>query len=325
MSLTRLRVPAHALARGAEQPSPKASIRLEERLVRQEIVQRSKVRAEVAPHVGVVFVHVGLGDFEEIGGGLNAPLRQGICVVLDAQPVDRRQGETLDGRSQERQIVAPVLDAEEARLLRVDLHPVVRPACKCQTGRPFPQERRSDLAVGRPCPKRYMPEGVVLSVIVDDGVVNEALLSDRDANARFAAFNLRVEVRVSSLVQPRAHHLRDRLARSGCQGVPEVHGVGVVVAVLDQIVVESLPEILGAEEVFEHPQDGAALAVADGVEELPDLRRVLDLLMDGVGVLQAVEAERACRVGRNKARPRVPFREQVVDRHAPHPRGEALV
>ena len=326
VSLARLRVPADARARRPEQLSPEASVRFEERLVRQEVVQRAEVRAEIAPHVGVVLVHVGLGDFEEVRRRLDARLRQRVGVALDAQAVDGRQVEALDGRSQQREVVAPVLHAEEARLLRVDLHPVVRPAIHAQARGAFPLERgRRLVALRRPCAERHVPERVVLPRVVDDGVVDEAALVYRDGDTRFPSFDLRVEVRVARLVQPRVHHLRDRLARRRRQCVPEVARVGIVVAVLDEVVVESFSKTLGAEEVFEHPQHGAALAVADRVEELSDLGGVLDLLVDGVRVLQAVEAEGASGVLRHEARPRIPLREEMVDRLVAHPRREALV
>ena len=51
----------------------------------------------------------------------------------------------------------------------------------------------------------------------------------------------------------------------------QVLGHGCLVFVLDQEVVKSFPEVVRAEEVFNHSDDGRALAVGNDVENGVDL------------------------------------------------------
>ena len=77
--------------------------------------------------------------------------------------------------------------------------------------------------------------------------------------------------------------------------------------------------------MLQHPQHGPALAVADGVEELAYFRRVGNLLLDGMRVLQAVQVERPVGVHVYELRPHRPLGEQPVHRLGSHPGRETLV
>ena len=78
---------------------------------------------------------------------------------------------------------------------------------------------------------------------------------------------------------------------------------------LAEVVVKPLTEALGPQEILEHPQHGCTLAVTNGIEQLPDLRRVLHFLMYRMGVLESVQIERAGSVRRHEASPRLPIGE----------------
>ena len=88
---------------------------------------------------------------------------------------------------------------------------------------------------------------------------------------------------------------------------------------------QSLAEGLGPDVVLQHAEDGAALAVTDGIEQLAYLGGVVHIGFDGVGVAQAVQPERGVRVVGDELRPHLPFRVEVVDRLVAHPRCERFV
>ncbi len=92
-----------------------------------------------------------------------------------------------------------------------------------------------------------------------------------------------------------------------------------------QIPVQAFAERFLAQKVLQHSNHRCAFAVADGIKELADFSGVLDCLLDGVGVLQAVQAQRPVGVHIHELRPHLPLGEQPVDRLVAHPRCEALV
>ena len=77
--------------------------------------------------------------------------------------------------------------------------------------------------------------------------------------------------------------------------------------------------------MFQHPQHGTALAVADGVKKLADFRRIGHFLLNGVRVFQPVQAESAVGVHIDELGPHGPFREQPVHRFGADPGGETFV
>ena len=173
-------------------------------------------------------------------------------------------------------------------------------------------------------PYRHAPEAVVCFV-GKDVLVDEPALRQRHLDSGCVAPYARLQHRIAHLAGPRVHHVGNRLARGCAQGVPEVHGLRIGVLVLRQIVVEARPKIVGADIALQHAKDGGALAVADGVEELLDTGRVVDLLLDGVRAPQAVQAEAPVRVRRYELGPDLPLGIQRIGGLVSHPGREALV
>ena len=172
---------------------------------------------------------------------------------------------------------------------------------------------------------RDLPESGVFLALVQQVVVQEPALVEPDVPGVFVPVRLSLKDRVAHLLDPGVHNGGNGLAGGLLQGRPQVLRAGVGVLVGGKVAVESLLEGLLAQEGLQHPESGAALAVADGVEELPDLRGILHPGLNWVGVSEPVQAETGIGVLEDELGPHIPLRVLVVDGLVAHPGGEALV
>ena len=92
-----------------------------------------------------------------------------------------------------------------------------------------------------------------------------------------------------------------------------------------EVVGEASPERLFSEELVHHPDDGGALGVRNGVEDLGYFVRVLDRDGDGVGGGQRVQPEHPLQVGNDKLLEKLELRLNSLDPEVFHVAGETLV
>src|SRR5207247_10076309 len=105
-----------------------------------------------------------------------------------------------------------------------------------------------------------------------------------------------IEEGEANLLRPRPHQRPHGLSGRVLERAPQILRAGVPVAVRLQVAPEPAAERVFPEELLEHPEDRGALAVADLVEDLPDLGGVLDPDLDRMRVPEALEGEAAARV-----------------------------
>ena len=82
---------------------------------------------------------------------------------------------------------------------------------------------------------------------------------------------------------------------------------------------------LRGQELFQHSDNRCALTVADGIKKLAYFSRVFNFLLNGVGVLESVQAQSPVGVHIDELGPHLPFREGPIHRLGAHPGGETLV
>ncbi|MCL4486051.1 MAG: hypothetical protein M1537_06970 [Nitrospirae bacterium] len=117
-----------------------------------------------------------------------------------------------------------------------------------------------------------------------------------------------------------------RLLEGGVgEAPPEVGGLGVGVGVLPEVAGQGAPEGLRPQGRLEHPEEGAPLGVADGVEDLVDLPRIPHGDLDGMGGGQGVHLQGLVPVLALEELPHPPLREEGVHRLDLHPGRESLV
>ena len=224
-------------------------------------------------------------------------------------------------------VLGGVVNPVEAGLVRVDLVPVIRRADrrKCQDGLLALHNRRCTVGSRSADGNRHLPDLRIGLLVPHQPVVYEPLLRKGNLHVVRASFGIHVQHRITHLLDPGIHNAGHWKVGFLFQRRPQVLRPGIAVLVGLEIPVQSLLEYIGRQEVLQHPQHRPPLAVADGVEELADLGRVLHFLLNGMRVLQSVQAQGPVGVHVDELRPHLPFREQPVDRLRPHPRGEALV
>ena len=130
--------------------------------------------------------------------------------------------------------------------------------------------------------------------------------------------------REAGLLDPRLRDARDLAARRGFQGMPQVGGDGVALAMAPHVEAHAVAELLGSEEVLDHAHDGGTLLVRDRVEVLRRLGDAAHFAVDRVRVGERVECQGARPVVL-EALPEPPLRPPVVDDAIGHPGGERLV
>mmetsp|Transcript_104110 Transcript_104110/g.293600 ORF Transcript_104110/g.293600 Transcript_104110/m.293600 type:complete len:341 (+) Transcript_104110:1440-2462(+) len=130
---------------------------------------------------------------------------------------------------------------------------------------------------------------------------------------------------ITLLLDPRAHHVGDRLPRHVGPSLPKVRSLSVPVGVPGEISRQTLPEVLGAEQRVDHPHDAASLGIGDRVKHLFDLLSPLDGHLNRVAIAEAVEFKRPALLVNNKRLPKLPARLKLVRCKGLHPIGEALV
>ena len=158
-------------------------------------------------------------------------------------------------------------------------------------------------------------------------VAASARLAEREAllaEDELVAVERGADQRVAGLPDPRVHHPPHRLATGLLDGVPQVARLGVPVGVRAQVVADALAELLGAEVLLEHAQDGAALLVGEHVEHPVGVGRRAHLELDRAGRLQRVDLE-GRRALEAERRPAIPVGTEGVARGDLHERGERLV
>ena len=144
------------------------------------------------------------------------------------------------------------------------------------------------------------PARVGLVVQVEEPLLCEA--QDRSSVAR-----LHADDREAALEDPRVHDPADGLARGLFDGVPQVGGLGVAVLVVGHVLADPGAELLLAEVLLEHADDGGALLVGEDVEHPLGIRRRHDRVLDGPGRPQCVGVE-GRRPGQPEADPPLPRR-----------------
>ena len=88
---------------------------------------------------------------------------------------------------------------------------------------------------------------------------------------------------------------------------------------------QTVAKVLLAEIFSEHTNDARAFGIAHRVEDCADLRGMMHLDFNRVGMLEAVGAQCGAEVGLKELCPDVPFREDVVDRKIFNIRSKAFV
>ena len=84
-----------------------------------------------------------------------------------------------------------------------------------------------------------------------------------------------------SMIAEGRNYLSDFQVTGGLERVEEVLRDGVLVGEVLEELLDARLEVPGAHEVLHHPDDGAALAVGDGVEHRVDLVRRVHVHHDG--------------------------------------------
>src|SRR5437016_3651301 len=293
VALAGLRIPAAPLAGRAEQVASVGIKAVEVRFIgdqRLEIVQRFH---DHPPCGDVVLIAVLGRQLEERRRRKVAGPRQVIGVVLEADPVRRVELLRGDRPPESGPFLGGVIHPVKARLSGVHLDPIVvgAPAGTSQGLRGFrllQEETR-----GIPLPRASHMDGDFprrpFLGLPEDVAVQEAGLGQSDPGLSVLPRHLHVEEREARLLGPGAHDGPDRLPGGRLQGAPQVLRPSVPVAVLPQVAPKAAAERRLAEEPLEHPQDRRTLAVADLVENLPDLRRVLHIHFDRMGAAEPVE------------------------------------
>ena len=252
---------------------------------------------------------------------------QGVGVVLDSQPVGGGQHQGLDGRNQAFPVFGGVVHPVKAGLRGIHLEPLLcSSGAQAQASLPVVhyQSFRLLLAVG--ChPYRHLPDGRFGRVFAQQAVVNKPLLGKGKLGLPVGAFGNYVQHRIPHLAGPGPHDGSNRLMGGFFQGRPQILGLCVLILVAGEITVQALPEYLGSQKLFQHPYNRCAFAVADGVKKLADLGRVFDFLLNGMGIFQAVQAQRPVGVHVHELGPHLPFREEPVHRLGAHPGGKTFV
>ena len=126
------------------------------------------------------------------------------------------------------------------------------------------------------------------------------------------AFDRRGDERIPRLPDPgihqRAHRLTAPVAFHRCfDGVPQVRGLGVPIAVSTQIVADAITETFVTQILLEHPKNRATLFVGQHVEHAFAVVRRTHLEFDRTSARQRVGVERG-RTIQGECRPTVPVR-----------------
>ena len=328
MSLSGPSFPSRPLRRRPEQSPPEGSVRVQVWFAGDKALNLPQVSGQVAPHRGIRFILVGLGQRQEARHRQQTRSGQRKRIVLNPQAVRGGQRPVSDQRGQPFAVSVRIVHPVESGLVGIDLEPVGlcrRIHLHCARGC-ADQVRRDRSPVG--CHgQRNRPDLllVVSGVLTQYRVEDETLLSDFQRQTAIGVGRRHIQHRVARLAGPAAHDGIHRLPRGFLQRRPQVRRPRVLVGMPSQIHVQAGTKHAGREEVLKHPQHRSALAVTDRVKQLADLGRVCHFLFDRVRVLQAVEAERAVSVHVHELRPHRPFGEQPVHRLGAYPRGETLV
>ena len=94
---------------------------------------------------------------------------------------------------------------------------------------------------------------------------------------------------------------------------PEIFGDGVFVGELGEIIAQTGAKGAVADVRVQQTNDAGALLVGDVVEDLVDLRRFLDRNLDRMAVPKSVGEHAQTEIIREKLRPDVVFRIDVID------------
>ena len=341
MALAGLRRPPGTLRRRPEQPPPESAVRFQARLLGNQPLNLPEVGSQVAPHRGVRFAAVGFGQRQEAGHRQQAGPGQGVGVVLDAQSVGGRQNAAGNGGHQAFPVGVGVIDPVEPRLVGVDLEPVGlrRGGHRHRVAGGVDQRGGSHAGyAGYGHGQRHRPDLFRISIVItavaglaQDGVIHEAFLPDGEGQPGTVpgpggiVNGGHLQRRVAHLPRPAAHNGGDRLPGGFLQGPPQVNRAGVAVGMAVQVDIQPRAEGVGRQEMLQHPQHRPALAVADGVKKLAHLGGVGDFLLNGMRILETVQAEGAVGVHIDELRPHRPFREQPVHGLGAYPGGETFV
>ena len=323
-------VPAAAPRRRAEQVPGKGPIIFVARLLGHQQLNVPQVAGQVAPHRGVILIFVRPGQFQKLRHRQQPRLGQGVGVILQPQPVRSRQGQRADCRQQPLPIGRRVVDPEKAGLPRVHLEPVIAPGRRRQ-----PQPGLGGVHHYRPG-RRALPVAALrhahrhlphrrLRRRPQQMVIDKPLLGQRQLHPVRRFRRLHRQHRVAGLGNPAVHNRRHRLLRHRLHRRPQIPGARIGVLVSFQILMQPLPKDLRRQKLLQHPNHRRPLAVADGVKQLADFRRVVNFLLNGMGVLETVQAQGPVRIHIDELRPHLPFRESPIHRFSSHPRGKTFV
>ena len=227
-------------------------------------------------------------------------------------------------------ILRGVVDPEKAGLRQVHLEPAVGPA---RRGQPQPglrgvhhnrrRHRIAAAAIGHA--DRHLPHRILRLPFPQQMVIDKPLLGKGQFLPLPRGLRPHRHHRIAGLGNPAVHQSRHRLLGNGFHGRPQIPGAGIGVLIGFQILMQPLAKDLRSQKLLQHPNDRGPLAVADGVKKLADFRRVVDFLLNGMGVLEAVQAQGPVGVHIDELGPHLPLRESPIHRLGAHPRGETFV
>eukprot|EP00962_Isochrysis_galbana_P055514 scaffold27285_cov107-Isochrysis_galbana.AAC.6 len=198
--------------------------------------------------------------------------RERRLVRQEPDPVGSPKGLVPDGRAERRDHPVRVAHAHRHVLPGVELDPLAvaldRDAM-LRRGRKEIHRARPRLRCARGLREDWDHPDLLLAGGSDRAVGQEPALRElqRGASAHCPGA-LELEQREAHLARPLPHHLLDRLAARLLPRAPQVLGGGVAIGELRHVSPEPGSEVPLAQHRMYHPDDRAALAVRDGVEDL---------------------------------------------------------
>ena len=251
------RRPAHPMQRGSNQ-CPDHALEPRASGIVDDAVEGVERAGQPFPHGQLGVVTEAAGELTELRGRARPRDREREFMVDQVVALQRRQlGDARGDRLPQR---ADVLRAIEPRTARVDVHPL---GIEWQLDVLFTRSEERTLSrllvaasareQNRNCPDR----------VVDDAVETKALLPE---SQRARCHELGLDHRVAALEDPRVHHLAHRLAGRRLDRVPQVRGLGVAELVHGQVVTDAASELVLAQVLLQHPENGRALLVREDVE-----------------------------------------------------------